>query len=419
MLWPLLGKDFRRTLRNPWPWLMNLGLPIAITALIGLAFGGGGKKDSQIARIKVAIVDEDGGMIGSIFKSALNQGDATKYFETVHSSRGEALQLIRDDKISAALIVPKKFTADYLAGKAGLQLEVIKNPAQQLYPAIVEELAAVAVTGLSTISRNLQSEFPEIQAAINKEFDFLELSAIFNRLGNRVKAAREYLSPPLITYKKAEIEDTKSESGPGMSVFAFILPAMAGAFLLYIADHSMRDIHKETRLKTLDRLRSNTTGTGMFVLSKVLFAALSVLLASATLFGIGGIIFRVDWQRPGLMTLVCLGYSIFAAGFMAMLVALGRTEKRSQTLNNAVLFIVAFAGGSYIPAEQFPAFLRENICPLMPNYWFIEAMRGLQSSAPGWIDSLGAIVKLAIAGLVLGALASTILHRRLTKGGRA
>ena len=157
----------------------------------------------------------------------------------------------------------------------------------------------------------------------------------------------------------------------------------------------------------------------MFVLSKVLFAALSVLLASATLFGIGGIIFRVDWQRPGLMTLVCLGYSIFAAGFMAMLVALGRTEKRSQTLNNAVLFIVAFAGGSYIPAEQFPAFLRENICPLMPNYWFIEAMRGLQSSAPGWIDSLGAIVKLAIAGLVLGALASTILHRRLTKGGRA
>ena len=41
MLPILLAKDLRRAWRNPLPWLINLIVPLAMTALIGLVFGGG------------------------------------------------------------------------------------------------------------------------------------------------------------------------------------------------------------------------------------------------------------------------------------------------------------------------------------------------------------------------------------------
>ena len=104
MLWPLIQKDFRRSVRNPWPLIMNLSLPLAITALIGLAFGGG-CSGPGVARIRVAVVDEDGSFLGGTLKSALTQGEGAVYFEVISPARVEAVHLLRDDKFSAALIV--------------------------------------------------------------------------------------------------------------------------------------------------------------------------------------------------------------------------------------------------------------------------------------------------------------------------
>ena len=55
----LVAKDLRRAWRNPWPWLLNLAIPLVLTALLGLAFGGGdGSSAGSIGRIHVAVVDE-------------------------------------------------------------------------------------------------------------------------------------------------------------------------------------------------------------------------------------------------------------------------------------------------------------------------------------------------------------------------
>ena len=54
MLRVLLAKDLRRAARNPLPWLINLLVPLCMTALIGLAFGT--KSDSgALGRIRFAV----------------------------------------------------------------------------------------------------------------------------------------------------------------------------------------------------------------------------------------------------------------------------------------------------------------------------------------------------------------------------
>jgi ABC-type multidrug transport system permease subunit len=417
MLRLLLAKDLRRVLRNPWPWVLNLSLPLAITALFGLVFGGGGK-DASIARIKVAVVDEDQSVLGSLFKSALSQGEAAKRFDVIHPSREGALQLIRDNKLSAVFVVPANFTEHFLSGDKPIELEVIKNPAERFYPAIVEELAAVAVTGLNAIHRNFNSEFPKIRAALTNEFDFHAIGEIATHLGNRIKSGRDYLDPPLVQYSKAQIAEEKKDESPGISVFAYILAGMSSAFLLFLADHSMRDVYTEMRLRTMDRLRSIQHSFGTFIAGKVIFAAVSVIIGSGILFGAGALVFQITWRSPGMLALACLGYSFFAGGFMALLVSVIRTERQAETINNMILFTVAIAGGSYFPADQMPAFMREHICPLFPNYWFIEAVRALQKGS-GFQGPLLTVLGLAVAGIIMAALAGFMLQRRLTAGARA
>ena len=56
MLRVLLAKDWRRALRNPLPWIINLALPLCITALIGLTFGGR-SDNGALGRVRFAVVD--------------------------------------------------------------------------------------------------------------------------------------------------------------------------------------------------------------------------------------------------------------------------------------------------------------------------------------------------------------------------
>jgi ABC-type multidrug transport system permease subunit len=452
MLRVLIAKDFRRTLRNPWPWILNLALPLAITALVGFAFGPRSDDDSaNRVRIKVAIVDEDQSMLTAALRSTLTSEKALEHLDPLFLKRAEALRLLHENQISAIFSIPTNFASNYIRGASGLKLEVIKNPAQSFMPAIVEEVAAVAVTGLNAISRNLNSEFPNLRATQTNAERTDQIADAVKRIGDRLKNAGAYIKSPLVSYEKIEIYQTPaaltassntstdqpapipqnteatssqtstksaSDQSVAFDIFAFILPGMASAFLLFIADQSMRDFHREVRMKTLDRQRIAGSGAGCFITGKILVTALTVAIAAGILFSAGRFVFRVQWNHPGLLALACLGYSVFAAGLMSALAALNPSERRVEVLNSMLLFGIAFLGGSYIPADNFPRFMRNHITPLMPNYWLIETARSLQHSGDSYLGPLLVVAKLAAVGAVLGVAAAFIIERRLTSAAR-
>ena len=121
MLRVLLAKDLRRAWRNPLPWLINLLVPLCMTALIGLAFGG--KPDSgAMGRIRFAVVDEDKTPLTDLLRGAANQRDAGQYLDPVFLDRGTALRQINENKLSAVLIIPEHFTRHYLTGREAVSL---------------------------------------------------------------------------------------------------------------------------------------------------------------------------------------------------------------------------------------------------------------------------------------------------------
>jgi ABC-type multidrug transport system permease subunit len=429
MLRVLLAKDLRRARRNPLPWLINLFVPLAMTALIGMVFGG--KSGSgALGRIRFAVVDEDKSVLSDFLRGSANQNEGGKHLEPVFMERADALREINANKISAVLIIHTNFMRNYLTAREPVSLDLIKNPAESIHPAVLEELLGAVVTGLNAISRNFNSEFPDWQAVFEGKGDYHRVSFLIERAGDKLKTAKKYINPPLVSYEK-EAPATHQTSAAGNSaqsgkstgdglggVFAFLLIGLSAMFLLFLGQNAMTDLHREVRYRTFERYQTLRDSLTPFIVGKVLFAVVMLLLCSAVMLGGGGLIFRVHWQHPVVLLVLALGYAGFTAAFFAVLVALVPDERRAALLNNIAGMALGIVGGCAFPAKQLPAFLRDHVTPWMPSNWFVETARNLQSSgenvAWGFV-----LLKLAALSVILIALAALLFRRKFKTGLRA
>jgi ABC-type polysaccharide/polyol phosphate export permease len=420
MLRTLLAKDLRRAARNPVPWLISLGVPFVITALIGLAFGpsssGGG-----LGRIKLGLVDEDDSALTRFLRGGLNQQEAGKYLQPHFLTRTEALRQIDADKLAAVVIIPKGFTHDYLTAHQPVKIELIKNPAESIHPAIVEEMTATLVTGLNALSRNLQAEFPEWRALFedDREFDLRTAGRLLEDAGDRLYAARGYL-PALVTYEKESRPGEKASSpggGEARGIFAFIQLGLAAMFLLFMADHALRDFYRELSGQTLARFRTLREGLLTFVVGKVMYALASVAIGAVILLGGAALIFQFHWQHPGTLMVLVAAYGLFGAGLMGVIAALAGQERRADVLNNLVVMTLALTGGCMFPPQNLPGFVRDHLMPYLPTAWFVTAARAGQFGGGG-ADWVAAALKLTLLGIALIAATALLFRRRLERGVR-
>lgn len=416
MLRTLIAKDLRRAWRNPLPWLIHLAMPLLITALIGLAFGRSGESGG-LGRIKFALVDEDDSPLTQFLRGGLNQGEGAKYLDPVVLDRAAALAQINANQLSAAVIIPLHFTRDYLTGRAPVTLELVKNPAQSIHPAVLEELLGALVTGLNAVSRNFQSEFPDWQAVFKGESDYRRVADLIVRAGDKFKALRQYLDPPLVMYTK-EVRTNESKPGPGFNLFGYLLVGLATMFFLFLATNGMADLQRELAQGTFERYHTLRHRLWPFLAAKALFVVIAVLLGAAIMLGGGGAIFRIHWQHPWVMAALVLAYAGFSAGMVALFAALVPDERRSNALANIVAMGIGLAGGCAFAPEQLPTFLREHISPLLPSFWMTETLRNLEfgngTATWGWV-----IFKLVAVAAVLLGLAAALFRRRLAQGLRA
>jgi len=415
MLRALLAKDLRRAWRNPLPWLINLVIPLVMTGLIGLVFGG--KSDSgALGRIRFAVVDEDKSILSDFLRGSANQREGGKYLDPVFLDRDEAMHQVNANKISAVLIIPPHFTRNYLTGREPVSLELIKNPAESIHPAVLEELLGVVTTALNALARNFQPELRDWEAVVENKADYHQVSVLIDRDGKKLQTLKNYVDPPLVGYEKetpaGELKTGGTKSGPSFNIFGYLLGGMSAMFLLFLANNGMTDLHRELRLRTFERYHTLRQQLLPFLASKVLFTVVLLLFGGAVMLGGGALIFRIHWPQPLWLAVIMLCYACFAACLMAVLVALMPDERRANVLNSIAGMALGLAGGCAFPAQQLPAFLRDHITPWLPTYWFA---RTLQNNA-GWP---AASLQLLLVSAVLIALAVTLLHRRFKTGFRA
>ena len=444
LFFTLLSKDLRRIIRNPIPLVILIGIPMAISALIGFAFGGmGGGSDSQVAPIRLGLLDEDQSLFSQFLRGATGQDDFSDRIKlTILDSEEQGEALIQDGQLSAVLVIPEGFTDAFVAGENGIQLRLIKNPTEYIYPTLAQEGAEVIVTALNTLVRNFQKDLQELHGLFeeDREFDFfrdiLAVSTLVERARNRLDAAEVYLNPPLVNYEKEDADTAASaedelvadnsvaadtsaveveEEGNDFNLFAFLLIGMAAMFMLMIADNCMRDLYKESRNRTLERFRTMREGLWQFVAVKVVYTVVVLLLAVLIILGGGSLVFGFGWQQYGPTIALVISYSMFGAGLMGFIAALAGKERRADMLNTMIVIFMAACGGAMWPVESLPPFIRTFITPFTPPYWFSHELRTLQMNPAesNWIGTTGLLVGLSILAI---SAAAFLFRMRLERG---
>ncbi|MFM1945384.1 MAG: hypothetical protein RI897_4366 [Verrucomicrobiota bacterium] len=422
MLRVLLQKDWRRVVRNPAPYIIHLALPFVITALLGLTFGGGGGKGQGVGRIQMAIVDEDGSRLVEFLRGALSQREAGEYLDVRDVSRGEAMRLIGGNELSAVVIVPEGFVEGYLMGER-VSWELIKNPAQTYYPAIVEEVLGLLTLGLDGVSRGVGGELLAWRDLLGggEGVDLLRVAGVLEEAGKRLEGVRPYVYPPLVQYREVVVdrvdEGGSGEGGGGRVPFAFLLSGLAGVFLLFVGDRSSRDLFVELERGTLARFHSLRERLWLFVLAKEVFVVTVVWVGAVIILWGGAWIFGFSWRAPWLVVVMVLAYGVGAGGLMTMVSALAGSTRRADLFNSVVAMSLGLAGGCMFPPQQLPAFVRENISRWLPTHWFADTLRRLQAGEEGWVW-VGPAVMLVLVGVGGLAVAAGCSRRRLEGGAK-
>jgi ABC-type multidrug transport system permease subunit len=408
----VLRKDLLRRLRSPLATVILLAFPLIFSLLIGFTFGSGGEK---IAPVRLALVDEDGGIVSRMLRSSFNQQQSTQRFDVQVVDRAAGMRLVEKDKVSACLFIPAGFS-DSLLSAHPTSLELVKNPAQGIYPEIAEQyvrvlaqLAGAAVRILGPPVQQIRDSFQDGERPTDAF-----VSNVSVAISRRMAGVGRYAIPPAIKLEKA-VAEKKSENVTPVRVAVTVLPGLAIFALLTLALISLSDFHREGVHGTLSRQFVAPVPFRAVILGKVAASWLLSLLSIIALVLMAALWARADVSIPGFVAL-SLCFALAATGFAALIHSLARNERAGSAVGSILVMILSMAGGCFIPFEALPRFV-QTIAPFTPTYWGSAGYRDLLFSSAG----LGALVPnllvLGGIGVLCSAFAVVRFTRRYATGG--
>ena len=422
-VWLLLRKDLLRRLRSPLGVLAMLAFPIAFSAMLALAFGGGGS-DTGLPAAKLLLHDQDQALVGGFLKSFLQAEQLSEFLEIVEVG-DEGVQMMEDGEASALLTIPEGTTEALLDGEA-VTFQLVRNPTQFILPEIIEQILATLTDVASVVVRILHREADALQVDLGEDFDAIDdadFAVLALRARKLLSATGDFIdSPPLdleVVDLGAEDVDEEAEGdedddgGNQVAVFLFVLPGIAVYSLFVIGDQMMRDVMREGQLGTLRRQLTAPIRISQVILGKVLLsgvvAGLALLVLAAIMVFLVDV--EVDFVAFGALSLALL---LAISGFAAAIYGLVPDENRGSTFSSLLYLIMAFSGGSFMPLDSMPSAVR-SVAHISPFYWGTQGFQNLLVG--GGLAEVGtAIGVLGGLGAVLLLLGMRLLHRHALKG---
>jgi len=408
-LFLILANDVRRHLKAPLVMVIFIVIPLAMTGLIGLVFAPRAE-ESQLPPISVLLVDHDKSLASKLLLGTFDVDQMKKMFQVTVTDEIEGRKRMEDGKASAMVVIPERFTLDLLEIKP-VTLLVVKNPAEQFLPDVVEEFMNTMAVMLSAAVQAFADEARGIRAMINSPLASISWEALAPELGKAQKkmiAVEKYLNPLLIRLSEEQTKAAGAKTKFSQTdLFSAVLPGMAIMFLLFIVQTLMRDLLSEREDGKLRRMMTTPLRPLELIGARLLGGWIMGMAVLLVMVGVGSLIFRATWGPFGYFLLLGAAGSFWTASFFGLLHALFRNRNQAGALSAPIILAFSLFGGSMMNPEAMPKAFR-TIGILTPNRWFID---GAALVRDGRIP-LAALLILAASGLILMALAVAALRRR-------
>ncbi len=358
----IAAQYLRRLVRRPALVLLLVAVPVTLAVIEYGAFGSG-VASGKLPPIKVLFLDEDASFASRFVPQFFSGGAARDIFVTENvADREGAKRAFRRSEAAALIVVPRGFQDAILAGRHA-EIVLYKNPIETIGPDIVEGVLGM----LEAVGNRLYAEaiapLDRIRALQRAgrdptSDDIAEIARGFYDAGFRLNRLSMLERNSVVVQRPNAAPETQFGFKDRASFFATFFPGLAVFALFFLAQSLaiglLRDRIRgvERRILTTPASRSAIAAGGAAYVVTAVFASLLVQAA------IGVVAFGITLRHPLTLTLIGAGFAAFASGLHLLVVSVARSDRGAGFVSTAVMLILLMLGGTFMPADSFPAWLR-------------------------------------------------------------
>lgn len=424
-------KDLRRAFRSRFLLVFMFVVPILVTALFALMFGGAGEDEEafSLPQTTVQVVNLDEGTLpempgstaglegvdlagvdsmGSLLIRLLqSEGLAELMALTEAPDERAAREAVDAGESDVALIIPPTFTDALTQPEMVAGLELYRDPTLTVGPAVVETLVGQIIEQLAARKLGAETAISQLASAgiVTDQALVEEVVAAFSESGTGENPQR-----------LLQVESPAGIEAEEVGVLAQILGLIMGGMLVFYAFFtgavSMQTLLTETEEGTLPRLFTTPTRPALVLGGRVLATVLILMVQVIVLLIFGRLVFAIGWGAAFPLLLAALGIIVVSTATGLFIVSLLRTTRQAGIVFGGVLTLTTMLG--LLPVFTAGSGGNETVeaaALLVPQGW---AMRGLQLSMEG-SDVAGMFSVLAgvlVWSVVLAAIGLYRLQRR-------
>ncbi len=419
-------KDVALRFTDPAVLCLTIAAPLLVTLLIDLAFG-----DLFLSRgipnprIPVGVVNSDQGgewgNFGDLIVAALHADPSepavshSEPFDLLDvrriSSEREARQLVRQEGLVAAVLIPPDFSASWSTGRS--PMEIYLNDTYdfrgEAFACMIEALGQRLRTAEAAVYATVEglAQHPHSRARLREGvLDEFVAEVAFKGASpesNPVKIKRLLVGPP----------------APQVRLTHYLAAALGISFTGLTALMGSASLLEEEASWTLQRMQVTPTWPGVVLGGKTLGTFLNGTVQMVAM--IGGVALWERWQGGspggasvcGLSLVLLTGATVASATGLGVTIAgLANSYVQAANYGRAVVLLSGLLGGIFLPVSLLPRPL-DTASKLTFQYWamdgFLKAANG--GSPASLLPHLSILLAMASLSFLVGGM---LLRRRTT-----
>ena len=367
-------------------------LPLAMTAIMGLIFGGLGGGSEPVA-IDLPVVDHDGGRMAAVVLEMLSQ-TANLHLETAYDAEA-AQELVADGKRAGAVIIPSGFSTAMTSGQPAT-LELVVAPGGQTAP-LLEGMVRGVASAFSNVQTTVEVAISEVQRAAGSHD--LDYEGIAERA---VTTSLERLHDPPVRAHVTTVGSTEEEE---FGIFDQVVPGYAVMFAMFTVLSAAGGILEEKERGTFKRLLIAPIPQWSLLGGKLLAQFLMGVGQIALMLVFGVLVFRANLGRSPLgLLLVTLATCWATTSLGILLVSVIRSRKQIHPITTLIILGSSAIGGSWYPLFMMPKAVQQ-VARFTLVAWAMEGYNRLMilggSLADVWMD-IGVLVLYGVICFAVG-----------------
>lgn len=378
----LAKKDLRLMPRNKGGMFFTFAWPIVLMVLFGFAFGGAGG-DDPAAKVRVAVVDEDGSPGSAAFVKTLEES-----FELTPMTRSEAETAVRLGRRSGFIVVVKGFgaAAERLFYGAPKEIVLGVDPARSAEAGMIEGLL------MKHAAADMQTIFTDPAASSRMADQALARMPTDPAMAPQVAPAQRFLGelktfvntpaapgPPgaaqgeWVPLKVTSQPIVRQRTGPDNPFDVTFPQGIVWGLIGCVMTFGISLVTERTH-GTLVRLRMAPLTRAQILGGKALACFVTIMIVEVILLAVA-FGFGVRPSSMAMLALAGVSAAVCFVGFMMLVASLGKTEQTASGAGWAILMPLSMLGGAMVPQFVMPPWM-QTVGMISPIRWVILAIEG-------------------------------------------